>query len=134
MAVEHFVLFTFKENLSPSDSSHLTKSLYSLSSIPGCTRLTFGCDHILLRSKGYTHACMTRHVSKEAAKAYQIHPEHVRVRDEVIVPLLKRGEDGKPIILSVDFEAEVAEPIRWREILSGAAVGAGLAFMVLRKR
>ena len=63
----------------------------------------------------------------------QLDPEHVRVRDQVIIPLLKRDDVGKPIILSVDFEAAVKEPLRWKELLVGAVAGAALAFLMRRK-
>ena len=131
--VEHFVLFSLKDDLTDAQKTELKEAIYSLRTLPGCSRLTFGEDHILTRGKGYTHALMSRHTSREAAKSYQVHPEHVRVRDEIIVPLIKR-EGGKPVILSVDFDAEVAEPLRWRELVLGAVAGAGLAAAFLRRR
>ena len=70
--------------------------------------------------------------SRAAAAAYQLDPEHVRVRDAVIAPLLQRDGAGKPVLLSVDFEAKVAEPTRWSVLLAGAALGASAA-VVLRK-
>ncbi len=130
--VEHFVLFTLKEDVTDAQYAELERAIYGLSGLPGCTRLTFGRDHVLTRGRGYTHALMTRHASRAAAAAYQLDPEHVRVRDAVIAPLLQRDGAGKPVLLSVDFEAKVAEPTRWSVLLAGAALGASAA-VVLRK-
>ena len=130
--VEHFVLFTLKDGVTDAQYAELETAIYGLSGLPGCTRLTFGKDHILTRGRGFSHALMTRHTSKETAKSYQLHPEHARVRDTVIVPLLKRDDAGKPVLLSVDFEAKVAESTRWSALLVGAALGAIVA-TALRK-
>ncbi len=50
--------------------------------------ISFGANYTQ-RGLGYTHALVVRFDSKAAEAEYQIHPEHVRVRDHVIKPNLR---------------------------------------------
>ena len=47
--VEHFVLFTLKEDVTDAQYAELERAIYGLSGLAGCTRLTFGRDHVLTR-------------------------------------------------------------------------------------
>lgn len=53
-------------------------------------------------SLGVTHSLSVRLVSKDALKVYQDHPMHVKVKDELIVPILA----GPPS--AIDYESEIA--------------------------
>jgi hypothetical protein len=69
---------------------------------------------------------VVRLTSKEAEAAYQTHPVHVDVRDNIIIPVLnKKGSDGTPPVLAVDYVFDHPEcPIDWRGFaLMGATVG-----------
>ena len=70
--VEHFVLFALKEDITDAEYAKLEHEIYALQVLPGCTRLSFGKDHILTRGKGYTYALMTRHTSRATAQSYQV--------------------------------------------------------------
>lgn len=56
----------------------------------------------MLGFSGITHSLSVRLSSKEALKMYQDHPMHVKVKDELIVPLLA----GPPT--AIDYESEVS--------------------------
>ena len=49
---------------------------------------------------GYTHAVRIHLESKDALRVYQDHPLHVKVKDELIAPIL----DGPT--LAIDWEIE----------------------------
>ena len=51
---------------------------------------------------GITHTLSVRLASKDALKVYQNHPMHMKVKDDLIVPLLS----GPP--QAIDYESEVA--------------------------
>jgi len=115
--VEHVVIFCIND-ADASSLENLHNELYSLSSLPSVSRLVFGKDHILTRAKGYTHGLVTSHSSKEAAAAYQSHPEHIRVRDKVLLPLVDKSIG----VLSMDFEASPTCRNTERNILLGTIV------------
>ena len=130
--VEHIVLFKLKAEVTAEEKQRAKDEIYALySSIPGITRITYGEDHILTRGKGFTHALITRHTSKETAVAYQAHPEHIRVRDHILIPLIERDNSGAPIVLSVDFLAHVIESWRLKELIFGALAGSAISFLFL---
>lgn len=70
--------------------------------------------------------------SKLAEATYQSHPEHLRVRDDVIKPALA---DGAAPVLAVDYVFELRESSMpwWSLVLIGASLGALGALAALRR-
>ena len=97
MAVEHVVLLKTKR--APTEAE--TEKIRGLRRIPGCISVCCG-ENYTQRGRGYNFGIVERFESKEAEMAFQIHPDHAHVRDEVVKPLLASDQ----AVLAVDFEVE----------------------------
>ena len=80
-----------------------TEKIRGLRRIPGCISVCCG-ENYTQRGRGYNFGIVERFESKEAEMAFQIHPDHAHVRDEVVKPLLASDQ----AVLAVDFEVENA--------------------------
>jgi hypothetical protein len=120
--VEHLVLCKFSRMPTAAEAA----KVQALSALPGVTFVSAG-ENYTARGQGYNYAVCVRFISKEAEAAYQTHPEHVKVRDEVIVPLLQ--PETKPLV--VDYQHE--QPLN-RGLLLGLAVGLCLGVVLGRLR
>ena len=101
MVVEHIVLLKIKSDTTQQQMDAITEGVYSLKSeIPGILDISFGAD-FSGRSQGFTHGLVVRFESKEASIAYQTHPAHETLRDNVLKPFLG-GE--APLVLACDYE------------------------------
>ena len=129
--VEHIVLMKASRPFNEAE----TAEVMGLTKIPGVVSVSCGPNYTK-RGQGFTLAVVVRLATKEAEEAYQVHPEHVRVRDTIIGPLVASA--AAPKVLVVDYEHEVPEcPIGWRSfMLMGFVPGliAGAACMALKRR
>ena len=98
MAVEHVVLLKTKR--APTEAEK--EKIRGLRRIPGCISVCCG-ENYTQRGRGYNFGIVERFESKEAEMAFQIHPDHAHVRDEVVKPLLASDEAA---VLAVDFQVE----------------------------
>ena len=103
--IDHIVLLKARPDVTEEEIQRFINGVKSLNTIPGVISITVGStfaeDWMPDRRDGITHTLSCRLESKEALKAYQIHPLHVKVRDETIVPILA----GPPT--AVDYESVV---------------------------
>lgn len=101
--VEHVVLMVLKNTASEEELAKATEQVMALETAPGVLSFSFGPTTTPERSGPYTHCLVSRHANVAAAKAYQVHEAHVRVRDEVLGPLIDRTA---PLpVLAVDIPA-----------------------------
>ncbi len=119
--IEHVVLCKMARPLTGEEK----QSIYDqLKQIPGVLGVTAGANYTT-RGLEYNTGIVVRLSSKEAEVAYQTHPIHVSVRDNLLKPLLVKGTDGTPPILVVDYEApdSCVMPARLPAAMCGLAVG-----------
>lgn len=94
--VEHIVLFKWKETTTPEEIEAVMEGLKGLKSkIPGIVDLSCG-KNFTDRSKGFEYGLVVRFRDREALDAYQPHPEHQKVVQNLIQPILAG-------ILAVDY-------------------------------
>src|SRR5437588_12184483 len=97
--VEHLVLFRWKEG---ADSAAINAALEALrrlkNEVPGIVELTCG-ENFSERAKGYHAGLYVRFTDRAALEAYQPHPAHQHVVQNLLTPI---REDT----LAVDFESE----------------------------
>jgi len=94
--ITHIVLFKMKDR-SGSDARKIRDALLGMKGrIPGMRDLEVGLDY-LRSERSYDVALITRHDSREALEAYQVHPVHEEVK-KLIVELREAS-------VSVDFDA-----------------------------
>ncbi|KAG6756520.1 hypothetical protein D5086_022022 [Populus alba] len=86
--IEHIVLFKVKENTDPTQINTMIHSLNRLISLDSVLHLTAGA---LYRTKSspipFTHVLHSRYSSKENLSAYALHPTHVQVVKESVLPI-----------------------------------------------
>ena len=127
--IEHVVLMKASRPFSEAE----TAEVMGLKEIPGVVSVSCGPNYTK-RGQGYTLAVVVRLTTKEAEEGYQTHPEHVRVRDSIIAPLVAAAE--APKVLVVDYEHEVPEcPIGWKSFMCmGFVMGAGVGVLAAKMR
>jgi hypothetical protein len=123
--VEHLVLLKTKRAPSPEELARIQ----SLAKLPGVVFVAAGKNYTA-RGQGFNFGISVRFTSPEAEVAYQTHPEHVAVRDEVIKPLLDSNQAGP--ILAMDFEH--TQPPKLVPLLVGIAVGIAVSMLAQRMR
>ncbi len=85
--VEHLVLIQWTDSASPEAIARAMDGLRALrGQIPGILDLTCG-ENFNPRAQGYTHALAIRFEDRAALDAYEPHPTHQRVVQELIVPI-----------------------------------------------
>ena len=123
--VEHLVLLKTKRTPNADEVARIQ----SLASLPGVVFIAAGTNYTA-RGQGFNFGISVRFTSPEAEVAYQTHPLHVAVRDEVIKPLLDRTQAAP--ILAMDFEH--TQPPKLVPLIVGAAVGVVLSMLAQRVR
>ena len=123
--VEHLVLLKTKRAPSPEELARIQ----SLAKLPGVVFVAAGKNYTA-RGQGFNFGISVRFTSPEAEVAYQTHPEHVAVRDEVIKPLLDSNQAGP--ILAMDFEHK--QPPKLVPLLVGITVGIAVSMLAQRMR
>ncbi|BCA96577.1 hypothetical protein TUM19329_29380 [Legionella antarctica] len=103
--IKHIVLLKFKANVTPHQINYVFHQLGHLKSlIPSINHFSFGenCSPEDL-NKGFTHAFMMEFNDIEGRDTYLNHPEHIRIAQDVIVPLLENGLESA---LTLDYKAQ----------------------------
>ncbi len=84
--IEHVVLYRFKEGTPAETIDGIGKSLLALEGeIPEIGEIYYG-ENFSDRSRGHSHALVTRFASRADLEAYAGHPSHRRVVEEEILP------------------------------------------------
>ncbi len=102
--IKHIVLLKFKANVTPNKINSAFQQLGNLKSlIPSMSHFSFGenCSPEDL-NKGFTHAFTMEFKDIQGRDAYLNHPEHIRIAQDIIVPLLENGLESA---LTLDYEA-----------------------------
>ncbi len=95
--VEHIVLFQWKDTATPKQIEAVMTGLKGLKDkIPGIVDLSCG-KNFTDRSRGFEYGLVVRFRDREALDAYQPHPEHQKVVQNFIQPILAG-------ILAVDYD------------------------------
>jgi hypothetical protein len=95
--IEHVVLFRFKEDVTPAQRHAMYEGLRGLkASVPGIIDLTVG-DNFTDRGKGYACGLVVR--LAVSLDAYQNHPEHQRVLQTLIKPIVAD-------VIAVDYHSD----------------------------
>ncbi|KXS14686.1 dabb-domain-containing protein [Gonapodya prolifera JEL478] len=87
MTVTHIVLLKKKPTATSESIDAFVKGITALHGVvPGVIRATAGETFTTERAQGFTHLLVVELVDRAALQMYQTHPDHVAVRDKVIVP------------------------------------------------
>jgi hypothetical protein len=77
MTLQHVVLFSYPEDLSPDDAAEMRRQIESWpGSIPGIRALRFGTDITGARTRGYQYLLYMEFDDEDTLRAYQGHPVH----------------------------------------------------------
>ncbi len=96
--IEHLVLLKVKPDASVEEAEKMMKGLKSLPRlIPVIRELSCG-KNTGDRNQGFTHGLLVRFKSAADLETYVDHPEHKRIVDECLTPVI---ED----VIVVDYEA-----------------------------
>ena len=95
--IEHIVLFRWTGDASPEAINSAVAALSDMKGkIPAIVDLSCGAD-FSESGKGYTHGLVVRVKDQAALETYLAHPEHQRVVEKFINPILDE-------ILALDYE------------------------------
>ena len=95
--IEHLVLIQWKAEAAPEAITQAINGLRALrSQISGILDLTCG-ENFNPRAQGYTHALVARFEDRAALDAYNPHPAHQKVVQEMMKPIAAE-------VLVLDFE------------------------------
>ena len=101
--LQHLVLLKLRDDVSAEDFGALKKNLMGMvGKIDGVLWVDVGKQEVMYpsyndRSAGYNHMLIVTLRDRKALEAYDSHPEHVRVKNEYIIPLLNKSTE-KPIL------------------------------------
>lgn len=94
--VEHIVLFKWKDTATPKQIKAVMEGLNGLKDkIPGIVDLSCG-KNFTDRGQGFEYGLVVRFRDRAALEAYQPHPEHQKIVQNLIQPILAG-------ILAVDY-------------------------------
>lgn len=94
--VEHIVLFKWKDTATPKQIEAVMEGLNGLKDkIPGIVDLSCG-KNFTDRGQGFEYGLVVRFRDRDALEAYQPHPEHQKIVQNLIQPILAG-------ILAVDY-------------------------------
>lgn len=101
--IKHIVLLQFKPEISNDEIGSILQQLGNLrSEVPSMKHFSFGenCspEHL---NKGFNHAFVMDFEDIKGRDVYLNHPEHIRIAQEVIVPILKNGLESA---ITIDYE------------------------------
>jgi hypothetical protein len=95
--VEHIVLFQWKDTATPKQIEAVLEGLKGLQDkIPDILALSCG-ENFSDRAQGFQHGLVVRFRDRESLEAYQPHPAHQEVVQNLIQPILAG-------ILAMDYE------------------------------
>ena len=101
--IKHIVLLQFKPEITDDEIGSVLNQLGNLNSeIPAMKHFSFGanCSPEQL-NKGFNHAFVMEFSDIQGRDNYLNHPEHIRVAQELIVPILKNGLESA---ITLDYE------------------------------
>ena len=79
MTLQHVVLFSFPQDLSPADAADMRGQVEAWpDTIPGIRALRFGTDLTGERTRGHQYLLYTEFDDEDTLRAYQGHPVHQR--------------------------------------------------------
>jgi hypothetical protein len=92
MTVQHVVLFSYPDELSPADAADMRDQIRAWpAAIPGIRDLRFGRDLTEARTRGYQYLLYMTFDSEQDLLTYQAHPVHQQflkwVLDHACTPL-----------------------------------------------
>ncbi|KAL6635496.1 hypothetical protein U3516DRAFT_576887 [Neocallimastix sp. 'constans'] len=97
MAILHTIIFKAKDDVKQEQIDKVLKALGNLGKvIPNLSNFKCG-KNFSDRSKGFTHSFQVEFPNKDALQVYQVHPEHVKVRDTMLKPI---ADD----LMCIDYE------------------------------
>jgi quinol monooxygenase YgiN len=88
--IRNVVLVKFKPDARPEQLAELERALKAIS-FQGCTRWEMARD-LGLREGNASHAFVAEFVDEAAYRAYDAHPEHDRIRRELLAPIVEKVE------------------------------------------
>ncbi|OQS00010.1 hypothetical protein THRCLA_21776 [Thraustotheca clavata] len=103
--MEHIVLLKFKPEVTAEAIESMKKSILQLQEVvPGIVDMAIGDDLKVGCSQGFTHALVVRMESPEVLAAYEAHPDH-----QAIVQEIRQLADN---FLTFDFVSPRHPPLR----------------------
>lgn len=100
--IRHIVLLKFKQGISATEIQSVFDALHDLRlTIPQILHFNWGpykSNEGL--NKGYTHGFVMEFENETARDIYLVHPDHVRVANEIVLPAL---ENGKESVIAFDY-------------------------------
>mmetsp|Transcript_49422 Transcript_49422/g.105538 ORF Transcript_49422/g.105538 Transcript_49422/m.105538 type:complete len:134 (-) Transcript_49422:364-765(-) len=127
--VDHIVLLKLAR---PLEAGEIAK-VKELAKVPGLGVQSVSCgENYTTRGQGFNYAIVVRFENQEAEKAYQTHPEHVKLKETVLKPLIK----GESPLLAIDFvDTRPVCPFGMRSFTAmGFAAGAIVGACVMKAR
>ena len=118
--VQHLVLLKLTRAPTAAEEEHMKVLL----KIPGVISMCAGPNYTK-RGEGFNYAVIVRFVSAEAEAAYQVHPLHCDVRDNVLVPLIDKSAPS-PNKFVIDFEHDADSRDEEAAARGGLVVGFAL--------
>jgi hypothetical protein len=102
--IHHIVFMRFKESLSEAEVAKIMADVRHLKvTIPQIFSLTDGVNcSVEGLAKGFTHAFTILFETTADRDAYLVHPDHVHLANNILVPNLKDGVEGAIVF---DYEA-----------------------------
>jgi quinol monooxygenase YgiN len=88
--IRSVVLVKFKPDARPGQLAELERALKAVR-FEGCTRWEMAKD-LGLRDGNMSHAFVSEFVDEAAYRAYDSHPEHNRIRRELLAPIVEKVE------------------------------------------
>ena len=127
--VEHVLALKLTRPFTDTEKYVMRKQLLE---IDGVLSVSAG-ENYTSRGQGYNAGIVVRFSSKEAEAAYQSHPTHVAVRDNIIKPLLNTSAGPPLIVLDYAF-VEPSRPSDYKGLVYGFAAGLLVAGAIARLR
>ena len=115
MTLQHIVLFSFPEELSPDDARDMRDQVASWATeIATMGALRFGTDLTGARTRGYQYLLYTEFADIEALEAYRAHPVHQKflawVTERDCTPLAFDYHLDASNVLTPESESALKEP------------------------
>lgn len=150
--IDHVVMLKLSKSTSKDQLNSLGAAIKTLSSIPGVLSITCGPCFVPSssddRRSGFNYSLCVRLDSNDGLNNYAGDEEHLRIKKEIIAPLLSKTA-AAPKIIAVDWDSEVATNKKeikeskeskeavatpWVQLAAVAGVSSLLTFALMKKR